>query len=107
MEQEDKLTTLSHGDFAEHLNTKFRVVEADKSLEFELTEISDVKSGGGQEFFSLFFTADNDAVLPQKLYELEHETLGRGSIFLVPVGEGDDKLRYEAVFNRLTSEQKS
>ncbi len=107
MEQEDKLTTLNHGDYTEQVNTKFRVVGADEPLELELAEVGDLKSGGGQEVFSLIFTGGKDAFLPQKLYQLEHERLGRGSIFLVPVGADDDNIQYEAVFNRLTSGQKS
>ena len=99
------LGTLKHGEYAEQLNTKFRVaVEAAEPVELELFNVSDLKSGGGQEFFSLLFHGAKDKFLPQKLYDLEHDTLGQGSIFLVPVGAKDDIIEYEAVFNRLTKD---
>lgn len=98
------LETLGHGDFAGQLNTKFRVAEAAEPLELELIEVSRPKTGGGQDFFSLVFLGDKDKFLPQKIYDLEHETLGRGTIFLVPVGADETGIRYEAVFNRLTNE---
>ena len=99
------LGTLKHGEFVEQLNTKFRVaVETDEPLELELVKVSDLKSGGGQEFFSLLFHGTKDNFLPQQLHELEHDTLGQGSLFLVPVGAKDDIIEYEAVFNRLTKD---
>lgn len=96
--------TLEHGDYAGKLNTKFRVTEAVEPMDLELIEISDLKSGGGQEYFSLIFLGEKDKLLPQRLYDLEHETLGRGLIFLVPVGANDQGIRYEAVFNRLKND---
>ena len=51
--------------------------------------------------FSLTFVNHEETILPQKLYELDHETLGRGVIFLVPVGKDENGIRYEAVFNRM------
>lgn len=95
------LDTLEHGDYAEHLNTKFRVAEVSEPLDLELINVSDLKTGGSQEYFSLTFLGNKDKILPQKLYDLEHEILGRGLIFLVPVGESENGIEYEAVFNRL------
>lgn len=97
------LGTLNHGEYAGQLNTKFSVaVEGAEPLELELVEVSELKTGGGQESFSLLFHGTKDKFLPQKLYDLEHDALGQGSIFLVPVGAKDDVIEYEAVFNRLT-----
>ncbi|CAN5213954.1 hypothetical protein BH20ACI1_BH20ACI1_17860 [soil metagenome] len=96
------LTQPGHGDYAGQLNTKFRVVEAAEPLELELVEVSDLKTSSGQEYFSLVFLGDKDNLLPQKLYALNHETLGQKEIFLVPVGREEDGIKYEAVFNRLT-----
>lgn len=48
--------------------------------------------------FGLVFRGPRDPVLPQRIYRLEHETLGAQEIFLVPIrrdGEGTD---YEAIF---------
>jgi hypothetical protein len=98
------LGTLKHGEYVEQLNTKFRVVEMDEPVELELFNVSELKTGGGQESFSLLFHGAKDKFLPQKLYDIEHDTLGQGSIFLVPVGAKDDIIEYEAVFNRLTKD---
>lgn len=95
------LETLKHGDYAAQVNTKFRAVEADETLEFELVNVSELKSGGGQEMFSLMFVRRDETILPQKLYELDHDTLGRGIIFLVPVSKDENGIKYEAVFNRM------
>jgi uncharacterized protein DUF6916 len=38
--------------------------------------------------------------LAQRIYELDHPSLGRLELFLVPIGPGPDgRERYEAVFN--------
>ncbi len=95
------LDKLKYGDFAEYLNTKFRVVEAVEPFEIEFDAISEQRTGGGQEYFSLYFLGNKDKFLPQGLHQLEHETLGSGLIFLVPVGEDEENIKYEAVFNRL------
>jgi hypothetical protein len=52
------------------------------------------------EPFSLLFTGDPASVLPQRIHGLEHPTLGRLDIFLVPIGPAPSgEMRYEAVFN--------
>jgi hypothetical protein len=35
------------------------------------------------------------------MYQLQHERLGAFELFLVPVGQDQDGVYYEAVFNRL------
>jgi hypothetical protein len=53
-----------------------------------------------QEGFTLLFRAPNRPALPQRIYSLEHETLGKMEmIFLVPVAEDENGRYYEAVFN--------
>jgi hypothetical protein len=41
-----------------------------------------------------WFRGPSLPVLPQRIYALEHRTLGRLEIFLVPIGAG----QYEAIF---------
>ena len=55
--------------------------------------------GPTREPFSLLFVGPKAPVLPQRIYALEHETLGRLEIFLVPTGAGADGVQYEAIFN--------
>ena len=53
-----------------------------------------------QEGFTLLFCAPNRPALPQRIYSLEHETLGKiEMMFLVPVAEDENGRYYEAVFN--------
>ena len=52
-----------------------------------------------EEPFSLVFLGPIRPVLPQRIYPLSHETLGRLELFLVPIGPEEGRMRYEAVFN--------
>lgn len=52
-----------------------------------------------REPFSLLFTTRGDFVLPQRIYDLRHATLGAMSLFLVPVGREGDITTYQALFN--------
>ena len=49
--------------------------------------------------FSLVFVADHPAVLPQRLYRIEHEALGALAIFLVPIAPDARGMSYQATFN--------
>jgi hypothetical protein len=100
------LDTLAYADYAPHLNTKFRLqLPPDGGLEIELIEASEFTSAPQQERFSLTFLAPPEAPLAQGLYQLDHEELGTGVIFLVPISRDEKGLCYEAVFNRWHGEQ--
>lgn len=50
--------------------------------------------------FTLTFYGPRQPALPQRMYDLEHETFGKlEMLFLVPVGEDGNGRYYEAVFN--------
>jgi hypothetical protein len=49
--------------------------------------------------FSLVFLGPPRMVLPQAIYRFEHETLGALEIFIVPVSQAADGVRYEVVFS--------
>ena len=49
--------------------------------------------------FSLLFRARTPDLLPQRVYPLTHDRLGRFEIFLVPVGRDGESLLLQAVFN--------
>ena len=53
------------------------------------------------EGFSLLFTGALAEKFPQDTYKVDHSSLGRFAMFLVPVGPAGPDQRYEAVFNRL------
>ena len=55
---------------------------------------------GGRQPFSLLFVAGPDApTLSQRLYRLDHASLGALDLFLVPIGPKNGVMQYEAVFN--------
>lgn len=90
--------------FAENLNTKFSVrVDGSRTVELELTEITESNSVPNQEQFALAFRGPADVYLPQQIYALEHQRLGTMSIFLVPVGRDEQSFEYEAIFTRVIS----
>ncbi|MEL7084643.1 MAG: hypothetical protein AAF268_04005 [Cyanobacteria bacterium P01_A01_bin.3] len=51
-----------------------------------------------QQPFSLLFSGPSQPVFGQQVFPLEHDRVGRADIFLVPVGEADSGIEYEAVF---------
>jgi hypothetical protein len=93
------LDNLKYEDYAEVLNTKFKLTEV--SVELELIEVSQRKTTPQQEIFSLIFTGAKDDFLEQKIYRMHHEKLGNGELFLVPIAEVADGYKYEAGFNRI------
>lgn len=63
--------------------------------------LAEVTGKGQERPFSLIFTGPLQPILPQSIYPLEHPTLGRQEIFIVPIGADASRsgMRYEAVFN--------
>jgi hypothetical protein len=85
--------------FASHINTRFRLVEK-PGTELDLAEVSD-GSTSQHINFSLVFRGPHQPVLPQRIYPLEHDVLGRFDLFLVPIQRDAQGLQYQAVFNRV------
>jgi hypothetical protein len=95
------LDTLHYEDFAPHLNTRFQMqLNEDRTLEIELISVEDKSPSPRQEQFLLTFRAPLEAPPEQWLYQLRHERLGSGRLFLVPIARDEKGLTYEAVFNR-------
>ena len=99
-------TELTHATFAGVVGTGFRV-EVSRSWSPTIHLLS-VRSLIAQavppptgEGFSLLFAGVLTERFPQATYTVDHSTLGRFDMFLVPVGPAGQDQRYEAVFNRL------
>src|SRR5438132_12890324 len=91
-----------HARFLENLNSKFRLAfEGGEGFDLELIGISDLKTGPQQESFSIFFCCPDERILPQRIYPLEHEVMGKLELFLVPIKKDEQGVHYEAVFNRI------
>ena len=99
------LETLTLADFQDLVGKTFRLVRADASpLDLVLTEARSLARADGavgprRAPFSLLFLGPVQPVLPQRIYPLEIEALGRLEIFLGPVGADAQGVQYEAVFN--------
>jgi hypothetical protein len=75
------------------------------ALELELLEsrlhdpdVPAEDSSGARAPFSLLFRGPVEPVLPQRIYHVEHVSVGAIDIFIVPVGQDATGTTYEAVF---------
>ena len=93
--------TVNRDDFAAQLNTKFYFEQPPNKFPGELIEVSPLKKSARTEAFSLLFQMPPEFVLLQGNYDFEHEKIGSGEIFIVPIESSADGIFFEAVFNRL------
>lgn len=98
------LEKLTRETFAEHLNTTCRIHDESFALDAELIEANEIQSSPTQEQFSIIFRGPAEPPLTQGIHKIEHDQIGTLELFLVPVGEDDEGLYYEAYFNRLIEE---
>jgi hypothetical protein len=104
------LESFTRETLAPHLGETFRLhLDGATVLDLELVEATDLSQGGGAEArgpgapparapFSLVFRGSREALLPQRIYHLEHDRIGAFDLFLVPIGPDAVGMRYEAVF---------
>lgn len=94
--------------FSNFLNDRFQVQITDtESFAFTLVEVESLKENGSgrksvqvrPEPFSLIFMGPSQPIFKQRIYNLTHPRLGSMDIFLVPVGETEAGIEYQAVFN--------
>lgn len=98
------LGQLTFETFNKQLNSQFRVlVDSANTTQIELIEAlqSDSAANPPQEIFSLLFRGPASPKLSQRTYCFEHDELGRFDLFIVPVGQNQSGMLYQAVFNRL------
>lgn len=97
------LASLTFGDFFERVGETFRVEGPSGAFPLTLVEATDLarreSPRPGRCPFSVIFLGPPTPVLTQGIRALEHATLGRLEIFLVPIGPDAAGMRYEAVFN--------
>jgi hypothetical protein len=84
------------------VGTTFRVELAADTIELRLVRAAKVMESEAARLkrtpFSLFFEGPVDPLLPQMTYPLQHQSLERLEIFLVPVSRDARCSTYEAVF---------
>ena len=86
--------------FSRAAHQEFELSLGESAITLTLVEVAPLPHGGGlRQPFSLLFRGASPIVLPQKLYPLSNATLGKLSIFLVPIGRDGAGVLYQAVFN--------
>lgn len=73
----------------------------ESTRQISLHRVSELTKRPPQEGFTLVFMAPHNTPPEQHLYRLEHDILGSMELFLVPIGQDDRGIRFEAVFNQL------
>ena len=90
------------GTFREQLHTKFKIAaDGVPKTELELAEVDEPPAPPQVELFTLIFRGPRAPVLPQKIYRVEHASLGAFDLFLTAVAADQQGTAYEAVFNRI------
>jgi hypothetical protein len=71
------------------------------SFQADVQEVRLLRQNPGQERqpFSVVLQAHDANNHGQQTYQASHPDLGDLSLFLVPIGPDEDRMRYEAVFN--------
>jgi hypothetical protein len=101
---------LTEGTFTRLVGTSFRVgVAADRAVTLKLISVRPLAARSGLptspaptgEGFAPLFSGSLSEGFGQGTYTVDHRSMGRFEMFLVPVGPAGPDQRYEAVFNRL------
>lgn len=100
----NRFSHLDMNAFSRCLRTDFSLSHANAtSTKVKLIEVHDWRPSSatktGRECFSLIFRGSGFSQLKQNTYTVEHGSLGKFEMLLVPIGK--NRGYYEAVFNRL------
>lgn len=95
--------SLTLSTFAPLVGQKFLVMSdnPDKT-ELELIEANELPVRGNaprQDSFSLVFRAAKDCGLWQGTIQLEHASIGTTDLFMAPIGEDEEGMYFQALFN--------
>lgn len=95
------LDTLQHSDFAKHEGESFLLPELEGGFSLILQTagiLGHHHPGAKREAFSLLFRGPAGCRLPQRIYRLEHPSIGVIEIFLTQVAGGPQGSEFEAIF---------
>lgn len=91
--------TLTRLHFEPHVGDSFLLSVQGRPVALTLHETRPLgeamRSGGA---FALYFAGPPAPILPQATYALRHATLGAIDLFIVPIGQAGEGVRYEAIF---------
>jgi hypothetical protein len=96
------LETLTYDQMKALVGSTFHIVDSEKTADLQLVTAAKVMESEAAKLkrnaFSLFFLGPHEPFFEQRIYPLDHETLGRMELFIVPVGHDQHGILYEAVF---------
>jgi hypothetical protein len=96
------LEQLEIKEFSKHTNSKFKIhFYENLVIEAELIEVLDLKKAENLMSFSLVFLLPANSPIEQRTFRVEHSEMGWIDLFLVPIGQNEKGIRYEAIFNRI------
>lgn len=97
------LTTASRETFEPYVGRDFKVVYNGSDIILELVSAVSFDTHAAKGFpripFCLTFRGPKTPVLPQRIYQIEHEKLGSIDVFTVPVGPDSTGMMYEVQFS--------
>jgi hypothetical protein len=99
------LTDVTVETFTGREGQRFWIAFQDGELDLTLASVErapdNFASTGKRHPFSIIFHATLEHVLPQQVWQVEHEELGPTGMFLVPVGPDPEAsaMRYQAIFS--------
>lgn len=104
--QSDIVNYFSKETFTPYLNTSFRAsLKTSPGATLKLIEVNDLRASRKHpevaKGFSLIFSGPKSKQLESRIYTIEHDALGRFSLFLTPVERETGRLFYEAVISRI------
>ena len=96
-----QLDRVTSTDFRAHLGEEFRIhYGGEQPLAVRLSEVTDLRANPGiaRAPFSLLLHGSKEGWLRQGLYAIEHPRMGRAELFIVPLGNDAQGMRYEIIF---------
>lgn len=94
------IETLRAEDFLPHVGQRFPLATAGpQALELLSVTPAQGAAAGHRPGFALLFRSAGPAVAVQTVLDILHPTRGAVAVFVVPVGQDSDGVRYEAIFN--------
>jgi len=95
------LEGITHQSFESIIGENIDLKAGDDSFQAKVEAVSLLRKSPGQERqpFSVVLQAHDAQNHGQQMYQLSHPGLGVLGLFLVPLGPGEEGMRYEIVFN--------
>lgn len=103
LQNNDPLANYTKAAFVSYVNSIFQLNTGFSVIAVTLLKVTDMPAPKGGECFTLLFRGGGGSALRQSTYSVDHPSLGKFPLFLVPVGPDDNGAQgYLATINRLS-----